>query len=87
MPWLTDRRLLAAALAAWALVAALGVVLGPPLGHDEAAFALVARGGQPQGAWLYRSEGTVALARLGLALGGAAWQLRLASAVLGCAIV
>lgn len=87
MPWLTDRRLLTAALVAWALVAALGVALGPPLGHDEAAFALVARGAAPQGGWLYRSEGTVAIARLGLALGGAAWQLRLASAVLGCALV
>ena len=87
MPWLTDRRLLAAALVAWAVVAAIGVALGPPLGHDEAAFAITGRGDAPAGAWLYRSEGTVALARLGIALGGAAWQLRLASAVLGLGVV
>ena len=39
MPWLTDRRLLAAALLAWSTMALLGVVFGPSLGHDEAAFA------------------------------------------------
>ena len=87
MPWLTTRRLALAALAAWLAVAALNLVLGPPLGHDEAAFAVIARGEQPPGAWLYRSDGTVALARLGVALGGAAWQLRIASALLGASIV
>jgi hypothetical protein len=87
MSWLTTRRLVVAALAAWGGVAAIGLVLGPPLGHDEAAFAIVARGDQPVGAWLYRSDGTVALARLGVALGAADWQLRLASAALGAAIV
>lgn len=83
MTWLTDRRLLIAALVAWCVVAAIGLVLGPSLGHDEAAFALAARGEAPAGKWLYRSEGTIALARLGLALGGAPWQLRLGGAVLG----
>ena len=87
MSWLTTRRLLLAALAAWLAVAALGLVLGPPLGHDEAAFAVAARGDLPAGAWLYRSDGTVALAWLGVALGGADWQLRLASALLGTAVV
>jgi hypothetical protein len=87
MPWLTTRRLVAAAIAAWLVAAAIGLVIGPPLGHDEAAFAIVARGDQPVGAWLYRSDGTVAIARLGVALGAADWQLRLASAVLGTAIV
>jgi len=87
MPWLTDRRLLAAALLAWSAMAVLGLVLGPSLGHDEAAFAIAARGGAPAGAWLYRSDGTVEIARLGIALGGAAWQLRLASAVLGTGVV
>lgn len=87
MPWLTTRRLVAAAIAAWLVAAAIGLVIGPPLGHDEAAFAIVARGDQPAGAWLYRSDGTVAIARLGVALGAADWQLRLASAVLGTAIV
>lgn len=87
MPWLTTRRLVLAALAAWIAVAAIYVVTGPPLGHDEAAFAVTARGEQPAGSWLYRSDGTVAIARIGVALGGADWQLRLASAVLGAAIV
>jgi hypothetical protein len=87
MPWLTDRRLLTAALVAWIAVAAIGLALGPALGHDEAAFALVARGAEPPGAWLYRSMGTVAIARIGLALGDAEWQLRLVCAVLSIATV
>lgn len=87
MPWLTTRRLVLAALAAWLAVAAIGLVIGAPLGHDEAAFAITARGDQPVGAWLYRSDGTVAVARLGLLLGGADWQLRIASAALGATVV
>lgn len=85
MTWTFERRLLAAALVAWGIVAALNLVLGPPLGHDEAAFAVVARGDGP--IWLYRSRGVVALARLGLALGGADWQLRLVSAIAGLGVV
>lgn len=87
MSWLTTRRLLLAAVAAWLGVAVIGLVLGPPLGHDEAAFAAAARGDAPAGEWLYRSDGTVAIARIGVALGGADWQLRLASVLLGAAIV
>jgi 4-amino-4-deoxy-L-arabinose transferase-like glycosyltransferase len=83
MPWLTDRRLLTAALAVWCVVTVIGLVFGPSLGHDEAAFAIAARGEAPAGKWLYRSEGTIALARIGLALGDEPWQLRLAGAVLG----
>jgi 4-amino-4-deoxy-L-arabinose transferase-like glycosyltransferase len=83
MVWLTDRRLLTCALVVWCVVAVIGLVLGPSLGHDEAAFALAARGEAPVGKWLYRSEGTIAIARVGVALGGAAWQLRLVSALLG----
>src|SRR4051794_25001230 len=86
MPW-PARRLAIAALIAWLAGAAIGLVIDPPLGYDEAAFALTARGEQPAGAWLYRSDGTVAVARLGVALGGADWQLRLPGAVLGAAIV
>src|SRR6185436_8247952 len=82
MPWLTDRRLFIAAICVWATAALIGLVFGPSLGHDEAAFALTARGQAPAGAWLYRSDGTVAIARIGIALGGAEWQLRLASTVL-----
>jgi len=87
MPWLTDRRLVSAALLVWIAMALLGLVLGPVLGHDEAAFALTARGLAPAGEWLYRSDGTVAIAKLGVMLGGAVWQLRLASAVLGTGFV
>jgi 4-amino-4-deoxy-L-arabinose transferase-like glycosyltransferase len=82
MAWLTDRRLFTAALLAWAAAALIGLVFGPSLGHDEAAFALTASGQAPPGAWLYRSDGTVAIARIGIALGGAEWQMRLASTVL-----
>src|SRR5215467_15828293 len=83
MSWLTERRLFTAALLVWGAVALIGLVFGPTLGHDEAALALAARGHEPPGAWLYRSEGTVAIARIGIALGGAAWQLRLTSTLLG----
>lgn len=82
MAWLTDRRLLTAALLVWGVLALVGLVFGPTLGHDEAAFALAARGEAPPGSWLYRSEGTIAIARLGIALGSAPWQLRLASTLL-----
>jgi 4-amino-4-deoxy-L-arabinose transferase-like glycosyltransferase len=82
MPWLTDRRLFTAALLAWATVALIGLLFGPTLGHDEASFALTADGRAPPGSWLYRSQGTVWIARIGIALGGAEWQMRLASAVL-----
>jgi len=67
--------LLAGALAVWAVVSAIG--LTAVLGHDEAAFAISARGDAPETGWLYRSAGTVALARLGFAIGSAPWQLRL----------
>jgi 4-amino-4-deoxy-L-arabinose transferase-like glycosyltransferase len=83
--WTFERRLLGAAVLAWAIVAAMHLIAGPPLGHDEAAFAILARGDGPL--WLYRSRGVVELARLGLALGGADWQLRLPAAVLGLGFV
>jgi len=70
---------------AWAVIAVMNLVAGPPLGHDEAAFANLARGAADT--WLYRSRGTARLAELGFALGGADWQLRLASAVVGLAMV
>ncbi|MCW5802903.1 MAG: glycosyltransferase family 39 protein [Deltaproteobacteria bacterium] len=81
MSWLTDRRLWTAALAVWVVLALIGLVLGPSLGHDEAAFAITSRGEQPPGVWLYRSDGTVWIARLGTALGDAAWLVRLPSAL------
>lgn len=85
MPDPLERRALLAAVIAWSAVAVLGLALGPPLGHDEAAFAITARGDGPP--WLYRSVGVTAIAEIGVALGGAEWQLRLVSALLGTGIV
>ena len=87
MSWLTERRLLAAAIVAWMTIATAHLVLGAPLGHDEAAFAISARGDAPPGAWLYRSEGTVVISKIGVALGSSDWEVRLASAILGLGLV
>jgi hypothetical protein len=81
-----DRRLLFAAIAAWAVVAVFLIATGAPLGHDEAAFAVLARGGVGA-SWMYRSSGVIAIAKVGVALGGADWQLRIASAVVGLGLV
>ncbi len=68
------RQLVGAALVAWLLVGTLALISGPPLGHDEAAYAVAARGDAPT--WHYRSSGMVVIARLGLALGGSEAALR-----------
>jgi hypothetical protein len=83
--WTFERRLLGAAVLAWAIVATMNLLACPALGHDEAAFATIARGDDQ--IWLYRSRGVVALARLGLALGGTDLQLRIASAILGLGVL
>jgi len=80
-----ERRLLYAALAAWAVIAVVSLIVAPPLGHDESAFALMARGGAP--AWLYRSTGVITIAKIGVALGGSDFAMRIASAVLGLGLV
>ncbi|HEV7555909.1 MAG TPA: glycosyltransferase family 39 protein [Kofleriaceae bacterium] len=80
-----ERRLLYAALAAWTVVAVVSLIVAPPLGHDESAFALMARGGAPP--WLYRSTGVIAVAKIGIALGGSDVAMRIASAVLGLGFV
>ena len=80
-----ERRLYYAALAAWAAITVLGIASGPPLGHDEAAFAVLARGGGPA-SWMYRSTGMVVLAHVGVALGGAEWVMRLASGLVGLGV-
>lgn len=68
------RQLVGAALGAWLLVGTLALIAGPPLGHDEAAYAVAARGDAP--VWNYRSTGMIAIARVGLALGGSEAALR-----------
>ena len=84
MSWVTDRQLLGSAIVAWLVVAVTSLVLGPPLGHDEAAFALIARG---DATWLYKSRAVVLLAELGLALGGSEVAIRFAMVPLGLGIV
>lgn len=81
MGWLSARRLFVLALIGWIAIAVLGVVSGHSLGHDEAAYAVLARDGHA--AWIYRSDGMVAIAHLGLLWGDAEWQLRVIPAVLG----
>lgn len=61
-----DRTLVLAAVAAWLTVAIAWLVIDLPLKHDEAQYAVAARG---DASWLYLSAGTVALARASLALG------------------
>jgi hypothetical protein len=78
------RRLLIASLVAWSAAVAVAVVIGAPLHGDEASYAVIARGDAD---WLYRSRGVVALAKLGLALGGSDLAMRAASLVLGFTVV
>lgn len=79
------KRLLWIALAAWLVVAIVCLVSGPPLGHDESAFAISARGGGPP--WLYRSTGVIWVAKLGVALGGGDTAMRIASTLLGLGMI
>ncbi len=81
----TERRILLLAIAAWLVVAVVALVANPPLGHDEAAFAAAARGDAP--AWLYRSQGVIALARIGIWLGGSDLALRIVPTLLGVGVV
>jgi hypothetical protein len=82
--WLTERRLLAAAVLAWLVVAIASLVFGPPLGHDECAFAVIARG---DATWLYKSRGVVMIAEFGLLLGGSEAAIRLLMVPLGAGVV
>ena len=80
-----SRKLLILALLAWLAIAVTSLCTGPPLGHDEAAFGIAARGDGP--AWLYRSTGVIWLAKVGVALGGGEAAMRLASVLLGLGLV
>ena len=81
----SDRQIAAAALLGWLAVGVLALASGPPLGHDEAAYAVAARGDAP--AWNYRSTGMIAIARVGLALGGSDLALRGIALVLGAGLI
>ena len=62
-------------------IVAIGLAMHAPLHGDEASYAVLARGDAT--GWVYRSRGVVALAHVGLWLGGGDLAMRLASAVLG----
>jgi hypothetical protein len=90
MPLLTTpRALFRAALAAWLVIVLASWLLGGPLGHDEAAYAIggAARlAGKPL-PWLYRSEGMHLLAMPGLLAGGSELALRLPSVVIAIGLL
>ena len=79
-----ERKLLLGALGAWLVVEIVMLVAPLHLGHDEAQYALAARGDHE---WQYVSPGTVAIARVGVALGASDLALRLLPALLSLAFV
>ena len=79
------RHLLVAALVAWAVIAAVGLAMHAPLHGDEASYAVLARG--DASGWVYRSRGVVALAHVGLWLGGSDLAMRAACVLLGLGVV
>jgi hypothetical protein len=81
----TSRRVFVAALLAWCAVVAVALAVGSPLHGDEAAYAVLARTGGDD--WLYRSRGVVALARVGIALGGSDLAIRATGTLLGLGMV
>ena len=81
--------MLAAGLAAWLAGAALVWLAAPPLGHDEAQYAIAAQDvldGAPA-RWDYLSIGMNAIAIPGVLAGGGELALRLLPALLGLAFV
>lgn len=81
----SPRRLAIASLVVWATCVALSLSVSAPLAHDEAAYAVLAR--DRDDTWLYRPIGTVALARIGIALGGSDLAMRLPSALISLALI
>src|SRR6266550_7883555 len=80
-----ERWLFVVTVKTWILIALLSLLCSPPLGHDEAQYAVAARADESP--WLYLSPGTVAIARIGILLGGSDWALRLLPIVLGSGVV
>lgn len=85
MPRWSERQIFGAALGAWLIVGVLALISGPPLGHDEAAYAVAARGDAP--AWNYRSSGMITFARIGFLLGGSDGALRLVALPVGAGLI
>ena len=73
-----------AALAAWLVVEILMLVVAPALGHDEAQYAVAARGDRQ---WLYASIGTAKIGQIGIALGGGDVAMRVAPGILSLGFV
>lgn len=73
-------------LASFAVILAVLIAQDPPLGHDEAVYAMGGRalvdGAEPSGFESYRPAGMAVIAAPGVALGGAPWALRLVPALL-----
>src|SRR5262249_11128131 len=69
-----ERRLVLAAFGVWLAGAIVSLATKPGLLHDEAQYALAARG---DASWFNLSPGPVAVARVGLGPGEAPSQLRL----------
>lgn len=81
--------LLVAGLVGWTVNTAIIWLHGPPLGHDEAQYTLIAKallaGEEPR--WFYASPGTSLLAIFGILAGGSEVALRLPTFVLGIGFV
>src|SRR5947207_8811338 len=82
---LTPRKVVIASCVVWLVCVVMQWLVDPPLAHDEAAYAVLARDGIVR--WVYRPIGMVELARVGLAISHSGVALRAASVVLGLAFV
>ena len=80
-----DRAIIAAGVIGWLAIAVALLAIASPLGHDESQYVIAASdvlAGRPQ-RWLYLSQGTTALALLGVLAGGSEIALRSVMLVLG----
>src|SRR5262245_12385462 len=81
--------LLLAGVAAWLVNALLGWIAAPPLGHDEAQYALSAKdivaGHDPR--WIYVSRGMSVVALPGVLAGGSELAMRFLPLVFSCGFV
>ncbi len=78
LPSEPHRRLFLAAFGAWLAILLIPWILSPPLGHDEAAYAIGATAwldGRDQ-LWLYRSVGMHGIAAFGVLAGGSELAFR-----------
>ncbi|HWO25811.1 MAG TPA: hypothetical protein VNO30_44055 [Kofleriaceae bacterium] len=81
----TPRRVVLLSLAVWCACVLLSLLVGPPLGPDEAAYARLAR--HDPHVELHRPVGMITIARIGYALGGSELALRMTSVLLGTTLI